>query len=106
MTEPLFNWDPMLQFFAWEHLPVHLQAVSQPFGTLAELICTLLPDNRERRFALRKLLEAKDCAVRAAFCGPDTKASVGLVCKVDVSDGLAEMRALLAEIRALKGPDA
>lgn len=54
----------LLQFFAFEHLPPHLQEISRPFGELANLIMTL-PRNPERTVALRKLLEAKDCAVRA-----------------------------------------
>jgi hypothetical protein len=57
--------DRMMQFFAYEHLPPHLQAVSKPFGVLAALIVADLPSNAERTAALRKLLEAKDCAVRA-----------------------------------------
>lgn len=57
--------EPMLQFFAWSHLPPHLQAVSRPFGELAEQIVRDLPRNPERTASLRKLLEAKDCAVRA-----------------------------------------
>lgn len=57
--------DRMLQFFAFAHLPPHLQAISQPFGELADKICETLPSNPERTAALRKLLEAKDCAVRA-----------------------------------------
>lgn len=54
----------LIQFFKYEHLPAHLQAVSRPFGELATSIL-LLPRNPERTTALRKLLEAKDCAVRA-----------------------------------------
>ncbi len=57
--------DRMLQFFAYEHLPPHLQAVSKPFCELAHKIADELPGNPERTVALRKLLEAKDCAVRA-----------------------------------------
>jgi ferritin-like protein len=57
--------DRMLQFFRFEHLPAHLQAVSKPFAELAAQICETLPSNPERTVALRKLLEAKDCAVRA-----------------------------------------
>ena len=57
--------DYLLQFFAYEHLPPHLQAVSKPFGELAKQILETLPSNPERTVALRKLLEAKDCAVRA-----------------------------------------
>lgn len=52
------------QFFAYEHLPPHLQAVSKPFGELAKEILKL-PRNPERTVALRKLLESKDAAVRA-----------------------------------------
>lgn len=57
--------DPLMQFFSYEHLPEKLQAVSQPFCALAVRIVTTLPRNPERTVALRKLLEAKDCAVRA-----------------------------------------
>jgi len=55
----------LLQFFAWGHLPERLQNVSRPFGELANVIMETLPRNPERTTALRKLLEAKDCAVRA-----------------------------------------
>lgn len=54
-----------MQFFQYAHLPEKLQAVSKPFGELAEKIVAELPRNPERTVALRKLLEAKDCAVRA-----------------------------------------
>ena len=57
--------DRMLQFFSHAHLPDHLGKVSLPFCQLAEEICATLPSNPERTVALRKLLEAKDCAVRA-----------------------------------------
>lgn len=57
--------DRMLQFFSYEHLPAHLQEVSKPFCELARHIVDTLPMNPERTVALRKLLEAKDCAVRA-----------------------------------------
>lgn len=57
--------EPILQFFAFAHLPTHLQVISQPFGELAQWIVNDLPRNPERTVALRKLLEAKDCAVRA-----------------------------------------
>jgi hypothetical protein len=57
--------DPMLQFFEYKHLPDHLQEISSPFGVLAQNIVEKLPKNPERTVALRKLLESKDCAVRA-----------------------------------------
>lgn len=55
--------------FAWQHLPEHLQRVSQPFADLAVSLLGLVPDGPELSTALRKLLEAKDCAVRAALLG-------------------------------------
>lgn len=57
--------DYLMQFFAYEHLPAHLQTISKPFGELAKQMCETLPSNPERTAGLRKLLEAKDCAVRA-----------------------------------------
>lgn len=71
--------DHIMQFFKFEHLPPKLQAVSQPFCELARNIVGTpeppagtsvefpLPRNPERTVALRKLLEAKDAAVRAAL---------------------------------------
>jgi hypothetical protein len=64
--------EPILQFFKFRHLPERLQAVSKPFCALAEHIVSDLPRNPERTSALRKLLEAKDCAVRAElYIEPD-----------------------------------
>jgi hypothetical protein len=57
--------EPIMQFFAYDHLPERLQTVSRPFGELARDILDTLPRNPERTVALRKLLEAKDAAVRA-----------------------------------------
>ena len=57
--------DRLLQFFEYAHLPPFLQEISKEFYNLAHWICTTLPSNPERTVALRKLLEAKDCAVRA-----------------------------------------
>lgn len=57
--------EPILQFFGFTHLPPHLQEVSRPFAQHAVRIVNTLPRNPERTVALRKLIEAKDCAVRA-----------------------------------------
>lgn len=57
--------EPILQFFQYMHLPEHLREASRPFGELAQRLVDALPRNPERTVALRKLLEAKDCAVRA-----------------------------------------
>ncbi len=56
----------LMQFFEYKHLPDHLQAVSMPFYELAAKV-DLLPDNAEKTVSLRKLLEAKDCAVRSVL---------------------------------------
>jgi hypothetical protein len=57
--------DRMLKWFAYQHLPEHLQEVSKPFGELAEKICATCEPGPERTVALRKLLEGKDAAVRS-----------------------------------------
>ena len=57
--------DKILQFFKYKHLSEELQEVSVLFSNLANHIVETLTDNLERHMALRKLLEAKDCAVRA-----------------------------------------
>ena len=56
--------DRMLQFFQWTHLPEPLQKASMPFCGLAAKIVDEYPMNPERTVCLRKLLEAKDAAVR------------------------------------------
>jgi len=66
--------DYLIQFFAYEHLPPHLREHSKPFAVLADHLMATLPANPERTTALRKLLEAKDCAVRAKlFKSPEDK---------------------------------
>ena len=54
-----------MRYFHYAHLPEHLQPYSAPFCELARQIINTLPRNPERTVALRKLLEAKDAAVRA-----------------------------------------
>jgi len=58
---------PILRFFKSEHLPPKLAAVSAPFQALAEDLDQRLPDGPEKSAGLRKLLEAKDCCVRACL---------------------------------------
>ena len=59
--------SPILKYFQGGHLPSHLFAVSFPVGELAQLMDEKLPDSAEKSAGLRKLLEAKDCFVRAAL---------------------------------------
>jgi hypothetical protein len=57
----------IIKYFAFAHLPPHLQVVSKPIGELANLFEQLLPDGPEKSAGMRKLLEAKDCFVRSAL---------------------------------------
>lgn len=57
--------DPILKFFEYKHLPAHLQEVSKRIGDLAVEMDVNLQDGPEKTIGLRKLLEAKDCFVRA-----------------------------------------
>ena len=56
-----------MKYFDYEHLPEKLQAVSKPIGDVARQMNESLPDGAEKSAGLRKLLEAKDCLVRAAL---------------------------------------
>ena len=55
----------IMKYFEYTHLPAHLQEVSKPVGDLAKLMDEALPDGPEKSAGMRKLLEAKDCFVRA-----------------------------------------
>lgn len=57
----------VLKYFEHTHLAEDLAAVSAPFGELARATVERLPDSPELTVALRKLLESKDAAVRAAL---------------------------------------
>lgn len=57
--------ERMLKWFEFAHLPEELQSVSSQFYDLAHSLCALVEQGPERTVALRKLLEAKDAAVRA-----------------------------------------
>ncbi|OJF91185.1 hypothetical protein AX761_22725 [Rhizobium sp. 58] len=57
--------EHILQFFAFAHLPPSLKEISRPFSEMAHNIVETIPRNPERTVSLRKLLEAKDAAVRA-----------------------------------------
>lgn len=68
-----YRCQELLAFFAFEHLPPHLQAVSRPIGELARNMAGTLPDCAEKTAGMRKMLEAKDCFVRAALSGQSPK---------------------------------
>ena len=54
-----------IKYFSYEHLPPKLQEISKPLTELALLLEEILPDSAEKSAGMRKLLEAKDCFVRA-----------------------------------------
>jgi hypothetical protein len=57
--------ERMLKLFALGHLRPDLLAVSRMFCDLAHCLVAMVPAGPERTVSLRKLLEAKDAAVRA-----------------------------------------
>lgn len=59
--------EQILRYFGYVHLPHPLRDVSRPFAELADQLVATLPRCAERTVALRKLLESKDAAVRAAL---------------------------------------
>lgn len=65
----------IMRYFSYQHLPQHLRDVSAPICEIAENYDKTLPPGPEKSTALRKLLEAKDCVVRAAL-PPVTAAAV------------------------------
>jgi hypothetical protein len=59
------NANPIMKYFAYEHLPDHLKEASKLIGDLARQLDRSLPNGPEKSAGLRKLLEAKDCFVRS-----------------------------------------
>ena len=57
--------SPILKYFEFAHLPAKLQEISEPLCNVAQAMESVLPDGPEKSAGLRKLLEAKDCFVRA-----------------------------------------
>lgn len=63
-------WDPKrldLRWFEYDHLPEDLQEVARPIAELADTLYEAVGSSAEKSAGLRKLLEAKDCFVRAAI---------------------------------------
>jgi hypothetical protein len=64
--------EQLMDFFEYNHLPSHLKELSKPCADLADHMIGKFAqsvvhpnDNEELIAGLRKLLEAKDCFVRA-----------------------------------------
>jgi hypothetical protein len=77
-SKDMENDEPLLQFFSYNHLPEILKGASRPFCLAAHELVAAVPRNPERTVALRKLLEAKDCAVRALISVPVQNRSVNV----------------------------
>ena len=67
--------NQILQYFTYQHLPVELQRISRPICEVAAMMNSLLPDGPEKIVGLRKLLEAKDCFVRAEVAARNQRQS-------------------------------
>ncbi len=61
------QWYPALRYFSFEHLPEPVRATSARFHCLAWDLAIECPRSGEAAAGIRKLLEAKDCFVRAAL---------------------------------------
>lgn len=59
--------NSIIKYFVYAHLPENLQKVSKPFSELANSLNETLLDGPEKSAGLRKLLESKDCMVRASL---------------------------------------
>lgn len=70
-TDQVNKENPIMQYFAYAHLPAPLKNVSMVLAHTAQLLNEQLPDGPEKFTALRKMLEAKDCFVRSAIGAPN-----------------------------------
>ena len=57
--------EAMMSYFKFDHLPSHLLPVGASVWDLACKMVATLPSNAETTAGMRKLLEAKDCFLRA-----------------------------------------
>jgi hypothetical protein len=100
-SEEQLGSNPILRYFHYSHLPPTLRTVSAPFCALASLIVETLPQNAERTVALRKLLEAKDAAVRANVPPQSVKPQTFFdrleIERKELADRLRKLEAFLSE---------
>lgn len=72
-----------IQYFKYYHLPPSLQGVSKSIGDLAMELERSIPDGPEKSAGMRKLLEAKDCFVRASL---EVVSRYGCHCDLDPNE--------------------
>lgn len=58
---------PIMQFFMDDHLPKDMRRITGAVRKLAMDMMSQLPDSEETDAGMRKLLEAKDCFIRAKY---------------------------------------
>jgi len=63
--------ERMMKWFSGLHLPEELKEIVYEYRSLARKIIETIPVGPERTVALRKLVESKDCAVRAIIEGKE-----------------------------------
>ena len=66
MADARVETEPLLRWFASDHLAEHLRPIVYSYRVRALWLVETLPRSAERTVALRKLIESKDAAVRAA----------------------------------------
>lgn len=59
--------NPLIRWFAFDHLKEPQRSISMQFSDFAAALDDILPDGAEKTVCLRKMLEAKDAAVRASL---------------------------------------
>jgi len=62
--------NPIMRFFECDGQPMNVRHVADPIGRLAQMMHDMIPDGPEKSAGLRKLLEARDCFVRAYTVAP------------------------------------
>lgn len=103
MSAPAEQQPALLQYFAYEHLPERLQQVSRRFHDLAHDLVADLPLGPELTVALRKLLEAKDAAVRSAVTPAPSSPADRLAAVTDRIDPCPACGAVVDSVELVNG---
>ena len=85
--------EAILKFFEYSHLPPHLQEISKSFHDLAHHFAKMETEHgAELTAGLRKLLEAKDCIVRAGLTHktPSTERLLTMIMRVRAAGYIGE----------------
>jgi hypothetical protein len=61
----------MLRWFAYKHLPEEMHRIATTFDAMAQWMVEVIPASDEATVAMRKLLESRDAAIRAATRGKE-----------------------------------